>query len=565
MNGQNKMFQKLGRASASLGIAAAVIAVVILLNVVVTALCTGRLWFSDITSEGMYTLTEPAEKLLISSLDSVNANRAEDDPVQVDIIFCTDPDVLISSDVTRYIYYTALSMEKAYPESINVSTVNVWENPSAVDDYRTDSYSSIYQSHIIISSGTEFRIYAPAAFYIWDYTGYYGEQVFLQGILTVTQAESPICCLTWNHGEPFAPGADGAIDTEYTLFLDVLENSGYEVRLLNLETEEIPEDCRLIVTMDPQTDFKSSFNNASGVSEIDKLDAYLSADNAYMVFADADTPKLSTLEEYLEVWGIVFSKYNGTADDGSSLNGRLQIVDPDNKINAAGTLFSSVYEAEGVGGAMTREMREEGGSPKVVFGNAASISYAPTYQPTYVLADEDAGTGAFTYGYYYGNGSSREMYDVFRSDATAYAYGKVNGAAIVDGAGNPVIADTMAPYRLMTITRESRIVGEGNGMISNINNATYVCAVASVDFVSNAVLSTNSYGNTDALLSTLRQIGLDIQPVGIKVKLMAEIEVGADYHNASAAQVTTVWMMVIPALVLTGIGTVVLVKRKYRT
>lgn len=562
---KNKNFQKLGRASASLGLAAAVIAAVILLNVAVTALCSGKLWFSDVTSEAMYTLTDPAEKLLISSLDSVNANREEDDPVQVDIIFCTDPDMLISNEITRYIYYTALSMEKAYPESINVSTVNVWKNPSAVDDYRTDSYSSIYQSNIIISSGSEFRIYAPAAFYVWDYTGYYGEQVFLQGILTVTQAEAPICCLTWNHGEPFAPGADGAISTEYTMLLDVLENSGYEVRLLDLAKEEIPENCRLILTLDPQTDFKSSFNNADGVSEIDKLDRYLAADNAYMVFADADTPKLNTLEEYLEVWGIVFSRYNGTASDGSALDGRLQVVDNGNKINSAGTMFSGIYEPEGLGGMMTRDMREEGGSPKVVFGNAAAITYAPAYQPTYVLADEDNGTGAFTYGSYYGNGSSREIYDIFRSDATAYAYGKANGSVTVDGEGNPQIVDTMAPYRLMTITRQNRVVGEGNGMISNINNATYVCAIASVDFASNAVLSTNAYGNTDALLSTLRQIGLDVQPVGIEVKLMADIEVGSQYHNASAAQTTTVWMMVIPALVMTCVGATVLIKRKYRS
>ena len=234
---KNRIFQKLGRASASMGLTAAVVAAVILLNVAVSALCTGNLWFSDATSEKMYTLTEPAKKLLISSLDSVNANRAENDPVQVDIIFCTDPDILISNATTRYIYYTALSMEKAYPESIKVSTVNVWKNPSAVDDYRTDSYSSIYQNHIIIASGSEFRIYSPGAFYIWDFTGYYGEQVFLQGILTVTQAESPICCLTWNHGEPFAPGEDGGISTEYTLFLDVLENSGYEIRLLDLANE----------------------------------------------------------------------------------------------------------------------------------------------------------------------------------------------------------------------------------------------------------------------------------------------------------------------------------------
>ena len=565
MKNQNAFLRKLGRGSASVGIAAAVIAAVILLNVLVTSLCSGQLWFMDLTSESMYTLTEPAERLLTTTLDEINGNRDEKDPVEVEIIFCTDPDILVGNEYTRYIYYTARAMEKIYPESVKVRTVNVWKNPSAVDDYRADSYSSIYQSHIIIASGTEFRIYTPAAFYIWDFTGYYGEQVMLQGILAVTQAESPICCITSNHGEPFSLDENGKIVTEYTAFLDVLENAGYEVRLLDLSKDEVPENCRLIVTFDPQQDFQSAFQNQGAVSEVQKLDRYLAADNAYIVFADADTPKLTNLEEYLETWGIVFTRYTDTATDST---GRLQVVDPSNQISADGSLFNSIYESEGVGGAITSDMRKQGGSPKVVFGNAASISYAPAYQQTYVLADENEGVGAFTYATYSGNNAPREMYDLFRADATSKAYGRVNGAPLLDAEGNPVVVDTYnphAPYRLMTITRQSRVVSEGNGLISNINNATYVCAVASTDFASNSVLGTNAYGNTDALLSTLRQIGLDIRPVGIKVKPMAELTAGTDYYTQAGVSTVTAVLVVLPVAVLTLCGTVVLIRRKYRS
>ena len=566
MENKNAFLRKFGHGSASVALAAGVIAGVLLLNVLASVLCSGQLWFIDMTSESMYTLTDPAKKLLVSTMDEVNSRREEDDPVQVDLIFCTDPDILIANEYTRYIYYTALAMEKAYPKSVRVSTVNVRLNPSAVDDYRTDSYSTIYQTNIIISSGTEFRIYTPGAFYIWDYTGYYGEQVFLQGILTVTQAEAPICCLTYNHGEPFSLGEDGKIQTtEYTMFLDVLENAGYEVQLIDLEAQDIPEDCRLIVTLDPKEDFKVSFKT-DGVSEIQKLDKYLSADNAYMIFADADTPYLTNLEEYLEVWGIVFNRYSGTNGAGEALEGRLQVSDITNKINSDGSVFSGVYEPEGVGGMITTDMRKEGGSPKVIFKNAAAISYSASYQPTYVLADEDAGTGAFTYASYHGNNNSREMYDIFRSDSTALAYANVGGQILTDGEGNPMIADTvMAPYRLMTITRQNRVVSEGNGLISNINNATYVCAVGSVEFAANNVLSSNAYGNTDALLSTLRQIGLDIQPVGIKVKPMSELTAGTDYYTQAGVTAATVVLVVLPAAVMSISGLVILIKRKYRS
>ena len=81
MKNQNAFLRKLGRGSASVGIAAAVIAAVILLNVLVTSLCSGQLWFMDLTSESMYTLTEPAERLLTTTLDEINGNRDEKDPV----------------------------------------------------------------------------------------------------------------------------------------------------------------------------------------------------------------------------------------------------------------------------------------------------------------------------------------------------------------------------------------------------------------------------------------------------------------------------------------------------
>ena len=47
--------------------------------------------------------------------DQTNQNREE--PVKVDIIFCTEPDQLIQTDSMRYIYYTALNLQKQFPDA----------------------------------------------------------------------------------------------------------------------------------------------------------------------------------------------------------------------------------------------------------------------------------------------------------------------------------------------------------------------------------------------------------------------------------------------------------------
>lgn len=566
---KHEIFSRVGRRSAALAITAGVVALVLLLNILLSFLLSATRGYTDMTSEEMYTLSAPAERLLGETLDSINATRPEEDPVEVEIIFCADPDMLLSNELTRYVYYTALQLARVRPESVKVSNVDVWQNPSAVDPYRIDSFSSIYQSNIIIASGTEFRIYSPAAFYRWDNTGYYGEQVFLQGIFAVTQTESPICALTVGHGEPFETEEGSA---QYSTFISIIEASGYDVQILDLSRDEIPENCRLIITLDPQTDFLSSFMGESDVSEIKRLDEYLSKDNAYMVFADADTPYLPNLETYLEEWGITFSRYKGTDPAGDAWEGRFQILDSANSISADGSLFYGAYETEAIGGGITEDMRESGGSPKVVFGNATGIAYSPLYQQKYELADEDNGTAAYTYAFYNSSGHAREMFDIFRASDTSLAYAKDKNGLLTDAEGNPVAADTYGSYRLMTVTMETRNVNNGNGMISHINNATYVCASASTAFASNEALATNAYGNTDALLSLLRTIGLDLQPVGIEIKPMSFIEIGSngaaeeffEYYNGALITAWTTALMVIPAVLLLAVGSAVMLRRRAR-
>ena len=559
----NGLERKLRYGSTSVGFCALVIAAVILLNVVFGALCSGRLWFIDLTPlakkapSTLYTLSPVAEQMVGEAIASANANREEGEaPVTVDIIFCNDPDMLIKSELMRYIYYTALEIEKAYPDTVKVSTRDVWNNPSSVDEFRTNSYSSIQQSNVIVSSGTEFRVYSYRSFYTYSETtdaepwAYEGEKNFVKGITAVTRAESPICALTVNHGEPFATEEGRA---EYSEFLGVLDNAGYKTVFLDLENEEIPENCRLIITFDPQKDFVTDFYGGT-VSELKKLDGFLDKAYSFMVFADADTPKLRNLEEYLEEWGIVFSR------EGSAT---YEVVDPSNSLNGTGTVMIGQYESEGIGGELTKDMREKGASPKVVFGNALAIAYSPTYQQIYVLADEETGSGAYTYASYFRNNKARALYDVFRTGNAAYAYAKENGERLTDANGQALVVDTAANYGLMTITQHRRAVSEGQGY-TNVYDNSYVCAVGSTEFASNAVLSTNAYGNTDVLLGTLRAIGREIEGSGIVQKAFYDPAMNEDFYTPQANVAITVVLVLLPALTLGGAGLIILIRRRVR-
>lgn len=556
----NGFGQKLRYGSASFGIVAAVLAVVLLLNIGLSVLCSAQRWYLDMTTEPLYTLTEEADNLLASTIASANANRAEDDPVTVDIIFCADPDRLYQHDLLRYVYYTALNMQKAYPDTIRVSTRDVWDNPSSVDEFRTNSYSSIYQSNVIVASGTEFRVYGYRNFFTYNTTtdetpwAYNGEKSLIKGIRAVTRAESPVCALTTNHGEPWLDPQKAA---EYSSFLSVLDDAGYDVVYLDLLTQEIPENCRLIVTLDPQSDFLTPFDGAA-VSELNKLDVFLSKAYSFMVFVDSNTPKLTNLEEYLEEWGVTL----GRDADGNN----FEVLDPEHKLDGTGLSLLGQYESEGMGGSLTKDMRETGGSPKVAFGNSIAIEYSPTYEITYNLPNEEEGTGAYISASYSKNNKSRSIYDVFRTGSAAFAYGmQADGTRVKDkeGKDKPVNAD--GSYSLMTITSHTRLIGEGQGYTTVYDNS-YVCAIGSTDFAKNGVLSSKSYANTDVLLSTLRQIGKEIEPVGFNPHSFYKPEMDTELYNKDTTGVAiTAVLTLLPAVIMLGSGIFVLVRRKVRT
>lgn len=552
-------------------VTAIVVLAVILFNVVFTLLADADLWYIDMSEvrytsgeSTMYTLSDSCVSLIrsevIPMIESVNTQRESrgEDPIKLNIIFCSDKDLVEADDRLRYVSITARSLEKEFPESIDVQYVNIRQNPSAVQRFKTTSASTIYGSDVIVEFGSEYLVQGISAFFYQDdgadhAWAYNGEQKLSAMILSLTRAEAPICAITVNHGESLFT-ADGKVKDEYSTFIKLIGGAGYDIVYLDLENDEIPENCRMMITFDPQSDFKAYGTlGESGVSEIDKLDRYLEKSNAFFYICSRETPEHKNLEEYLSEWGIAVAR----ADSGAGIYQNYTVRDAYNCTDTGrGDIVIGRYGEEGVSDALTSDLQSQSYPPMVLFGNPTAIKPSSSYVKNYVFADPENGIEAYSYYSYFHNGVSRIITNVFSTYDTASAY--------IDGEVYEIAADDNL-FGLMTITKEARIKQETS--YTSIDRSSYVLSLASTDFLTNDALDSAAYGNTDVVLSALRKTGGEAVPANISLKGFYIYDIDSAANNPQFTAEATTWLVcltVIPAVVALCVGTIVVVRRRKR-
>ncbi len=563
--------RKLRYATSSAALTALIIAAIIVFNVIFTALATRYLWYVDLTPETLFTLSDECFDLIekgdeefgnsSSPIEMVKQFRREnaeynktnglkkgdagyrDEELAIEIIFCDEIDAIEADLTSNYVYHTALELQDKFPEYIKVVNHDVVKNPSAVARFKESSLDIILPTHVILSCGSEYRKYALRSFYTFDTDNsdtpwaYNAEKKFAAGILAVTRTDSPVACITTNHGE--------TVDSPN--FVATLEDAGYKIQYLDLAKEEIPENCRLIVVCNPKADFMV----ADGISEVDeiaKLEGFLDKTNSLMVFMSPDTPVLKNFEEeFLSYWGVSFDRHT---DKLSGLTSSKLITDKTQSLTADGYTIISNYETTGAGASLTEKMRSGASPKKVIFKNAMPINYSPIYSLSHYTDEEDA-SKSFDYGMYKADGITRNCYPVFSTGAGALAF-----------AGGQEVgrATEKDPFVLMTVTAEERITQESN--YSTINEASYVIACGSTDFLEEALMASDSYGNEDFILSAARAIGQEPVPVGLTLKPFADKTIDT-ITTADATQYTLV-LTILPAVCALVFGVVVLIRRKNR-
>ncbi|MBQ9152043.1 MAG: Gldg family protein [Clostridia bacterium] len=569
MNNQPNMPRRGTRRALNAAVTAAVIAVVLVVNVLFSFVADRFMWQVDETVTryvdkkgnpvgSMYTATEEfldvVREYAIPMVEEMNAERAQkgEEPITINIKFCSERDKVYEADKLRMIQYTVLALQKEFPDAVKVEYLNIEQNPSQVQKYKATSSTNIYSHQIIFEFGTEYRVCSYDYFFLksdsssTDHWAYNGEQKIASLLLALTRAESPIAAFITNHGEPLESCQS---------FRTLVERAGFDVMDIDLSKDEIPADCRLLICYDPQTDF-IGLGNAAYVegdeSEIDKLDAFLDKAYSFMLFVDKDTPELPVLEEYLEEWGVTVARAENAEGDLDTLT----IRDPAMKLDKDGYIPLAEYVTAGGGASITEDMRQVSYPAKVVFPNATAITMSESYRKTHVVPDDTNGvTEAYTYGSYYRNGVSRYFHDVFKtgSSAVAEAFGEQYR-----------IATQQERFNLMTISIESRSVKETNYL--STQEPSYVAVFGSTEFASDTVLDSAAYGNADALTATLRHMGREVMPADLEFKAFKVYTVDTDAYTVNTGGVIaiTVCMTLLPIAVCIVVGVCVNVKRKYR-
>lgn len=290
-------------------------------NVLFTYVSKKNNYFADLTPEGLYTMTD----LMESTMESIETD--------ITITFCSDPDVLYASNLLRHVYILALELQKRN-DHIKVETVNIAKEPEKVDAFRTTGASKILPTDVIFSSGARYAIYGQNTFWSTQQDGtalwaFQGEYKMATGILTVAASSLPAAYFSVGHGEMYYdPNDADNPDNEYLAeFYRLLIERGMTVGTVNLETEEIPEDCSLLIIIEPESDFEGGdLNSLYERPALEKLDRYLCGEHgAAMVFLDTEHT-LENLNEFLAEWGVgvgegivTDSKYSIDQGRGQSL------------------------------------------------------------------------------------------------------------------------------------------------------------------------------------------------------------------------------------------------------
>ena len=548
----------------SIAITALIIAIVIILNATMTLLTKRFMWYGDMTPDLHFTISDECFDLIGSTdgADEINSpvemidkfradNKAynqehglsegdegyRDEHVMVNILFTVEPDALESDDTTLYVKENAEELRAKFPDYISTEYVNSISNPKRFEKYLSSNTEKIDLDSIIIECGSEYRVRTLRSFYVFNKEepyAYNGEKAFASSILAVTRAEMPLACYTVNHGESFPLSAEVDDDgNQLVPFLDVLENAGYRAQPIDLSTEEIPEECRLLITFNPKQDFISGNNGLEKQGELKKLDAFLAARNSYMVFLDQSTGELENLEEFLGEWGLAVRR------------------DGDDPIVVKDSQHSNLNNYEAViGNYDQNDLMEgwaEGLSAKVIFEDAMAIEYARDYKITTQPLATDS-TKTFEIG---GNVAyNRAVFTMFKSYSTASGY----------AAGSPVANATESdPFKLMGVSVQTHYEQEKYALIED---SAYVVLCGSTDFASDKYLYSNSYGNEDLLLSVFQMCGREPVPVGLDFKEFANYEI--EEISTGDATKYTVALTVAPIVIALCAGVFVLVRRKNR-
>lgn len=498
----NTSKKKLRHGSISVLLTVTIVAVAMLGNAIVTELAMRYGWFINMNPDLLYPVTDTCYEFL----DTYVIPETEGASDKIEIIFCDDEDEILASDTQVFIRNTALELKEAYPELVDVSYLNVWENPKKAREYGVTASTSV-----VVKYKDSFRVCTLTDFFVFsvdDSTtplAYNGEKRLAVAMKAVVTPDAPVCYFTLNHGEAFP---------DYSL-LFAATDAGYMVNYLDALSFDIPDDCGLLITYNPAQDFTVQ-DGVSGTSEIDKLEAYMKEGGKYMVFVSADTfaaGGFANLESYLAEWGVTFD--HATGSDG--IEECYAIRDLDHSLTNDGYTLVGKTPDSGTGADIMAEI-----DGTIRLSNATSISVAEGFAKN---ENGDYINGDYT------------LIPLLSSHPGSDAW-----------AGGRAVDRTDEGYHLVTLTKRA---SDGSSLL----------ACTSTEFASEEAMQSSVYDNEAFFLTALGAMGKDDTPVHLGSQPFSDDTIRT-LTTAQARNITLALTLIPTAIVLVA-GLIILIRRKF--
>ncbi len=289
MSNKNQLKKKLQYGSISVVLVVVFIAAVILANLGVSFLTDRFNLKWDISTAGLYEISEQTE-VMLKNLDT---------PVTAYILL-PENDVENSNG-----YAQANELLRRYSVMsdgmFNIEYIDIYKNPTFIQKYETTSTLNI--GAIILESEKRFKTMELVDLYELStqrdpstgaasqfISGFAADRTFASALHYVTTEQLPTVAKITGHGESYDQ-----------TFMELFASNNYSVIEINLAMEDIPATTDLILLGTPNGDYTDA--------EIVKLDAYLNShthDASAIVFTDTTAPAMPNFSRYVAEWGVEF-------------------------------------------------------------------------------------------------------------------------------------------------------------------------------------------------------------------------------------------------------------------
>ncbi len=471
------------------------IALILVINVIITALDNKFGLYIDTTKEKIYDVGDESRAIL----DSIDSD--------IEIIFCRDRDKLASNTYMNMVVTLAENYERLYP-NIKVKFCDIARNPKEVEKFKETTSSKLYATSVIVNCPDtgKYKVYTNnTAFFTFTENntsapyGFNGEMRFTSAIISVTGSANDKIVFTVGHGETVSSSS----------FIEIFQNAGYSadsVLSIDLSTQDIPDNTKLVIISNPLYDFAGEAEELSGsVNEISKLKKYLNSFGNLFVLINNQTEELPEISELLK------------EDYGISWHSGETVKDTEKSVSADGLGIISQYndsEDDTYAYKITKEITSASSS-KTVMSNTT---------PLYINKDKQ----------------SLKVSPVLMSSDKAQV--TLLGKEISKGQSVLMAVSTYTQY------------------VNNEEKTSNVIVSGSTDFSSASYISSATYANADVVYSILKLAGRQQVPINIEFRPFEDTGI-SDISMSSIKNTAVVLSLVFPAIILAA-GIVVWRRRK---